>query len=61
MISMVDVRCPNFDDVVWKYVADYANLKRISRCEALRQIVIEHMKLVADAQQKSYEKAKKNV
>ena len=61
MIGMVDVRCPTFDDVVWKYVADYANLKRISRCEALTQIVIEHMKFTAEVHIKSYEKAKKNV
>lgn len=60
-MDMVDVRCPNFDDTVWKYVTDYAKLKRISRCDALRQIVIEHMKVVAEAQQEAYEKAKKNV
>ncbi len=60
-MDMVDVRCPDFDDIVWNYVAEYAKRKRISRCEALKQIVIEHMKIVAEAQQKSYEKAKKHV
>lgn len=58
---MVNVRCPDFDDTVWNYVAGYAKKKRISRCAALQQIVIEHMKIVAEAQNKAYEKAKKNV
>jgi hypothetical protein len=58
---MVDVRCSEFDDVVWTYVAEYARRKGISRCEALRSIVVEHMKVVAEAQKKVYEKAKKNV
>ncbi len=57
---MVNVRCPNFNDAVWNYVAEYAKRKRIPRCEALQQIVIEHMKVVAEAQTKSYEEAKKN-
>lgn len=60
MIKMVDVRCPDFDDTVWNYVAEYAKRKGISRCKALQQIVIEHMKVVAEAQNKAYEKAKKN-
>jgi hypothetical protein len=58
---MVDVRCPDFDDTVWNYVAEYAKRKRISRCEALEHIVIEHIKTVADAHEKKYERAKKNV
>jgi len=58
---MVNVRCPNFNDTVWMYVAEYAKRKRISRCEALEQIVTEHMRFVAEAQRKLYEKAKKNV
>ncbi len=57
---MVDVRCPNFNDAVWNYVAEYAKRKRITRCEALEQIVIEHMKVVAEAQMKSYQEAKKS-
>jgi hypothetical protein len=58
---MVNVRCPNFNDSVWSYVAEYAKRKRISRCEALQEIVVEHMKVVAEAQRKIYEKARKNV
>lgn len=61
LTSMVDVRCSDFDDAVWTYVAEYAKRKGISRCEALRDIVIEHMKVVAEAQRKLYEKAKKHV
>jgi hypothetical protein len=57
---MVNVRCPDFNDAVWNYVAEYAKRKRISRCEALEQIVIDHMRFLADAQAKSYEEAKKN-
>jgi len=44
---MVDVRCSGFKDVVWSYVAEYASRKNIPRCEALENIVIEHMKFVA--------------
>ena len=61
LVYMVNVRCPKFDDNIWVYVAEYAKLKGISRCEALEQIVQEHMKMVADAQQKLYEKGKENV
>jgi hypothetical protein len=57
---MVDVRCPDFDDTVWNYVAEYAKRLHISRCEALQQIVVEHMKVVAEAQKKAYEEAKKD-
>lgn len=57
---MVDVRCPDFDDTVWNYVAEYAKRKGISRCEALQQIVIEHMKVLAEAQKKAYDEAMKN-
>ncbi len=60
MVNMVNVRCPNFHDAVWNYVAEYAKRKRISRCEALQQIVIEHMKVVAETQKKIYERAKKS-
>jgi len=58
---MVNVRCPRFNDTVWTYVTKYAELKRISRCEALEQIVREHMKVVAEAQKKMYERGKKSV
>lgn len=58
---MVDVRCPNFNDTVWSYVAEYAKRNGISRCEALEQIVMEHMKVLAEAQKKLYEEAIKNV
>lgn len=58
---MVNVRCPKFNDAMWAYVAKYAELKGISRCEALEKIVQEHMKIVAEAQRKIYEKEKKHV
>jgi hypothetical protein len=58
---MVDVRCPNFNDTIWNYVAEYAKRKGITRCKALEQIIVEHMKVLAEAQTKMYEKAKKNV
>jgi hypothetical protein len=61
MIHMVSVRCPHFNDTIWNYVAEYAKRKGITRCEALEQIVIEHMKVVAEAQARIYEEAKKNV
>lgn len=57
---MVNVRCPDFNDTVWNYVAEYAKRKGITRCKALEQIVIEHMKVVAEAQNKAYEKVKNN-
>ena len=58
---MVDVRCSNFDDTIWRYVAEYAKRKGISRCEALEKIIIEHMKVVAEAQKKMYERGEKSV
>lgn len=58
---MVNVRCSNFDDTIWSYVAEYAKRKGISRCEALERITMEHMKVLAEAQKKMYERGKKNV
>lgn len=58
---MVNVRCPKFDDTTWVYVVKYAELKGISRCKALEKIVQEHMKMVAEAQRKIYEKGKRHV
>jgi len=58
---MVNVRCSKFNDTIWNYVAEYAKRKRISRCEALEQIVIEHMRVVAEATKKMYEQGKKIV
>ena len=58
---MVDVRCSDFNDTIWRYVAEYAKRKRLSRCKALEQIVIEHMKVVAEAQKEMYERGKKSV
>jgi hypothetical protein len=49
---MVDVRCQNFNDDVWNYVTEYAKKKKISRCEALKSIVIEHMKFMIIEQNK---------
>jgi len=61
MIHMVDVRCSQFNDTVWMYVTEYAKRKKISRCEALEQIAVEHMRFLAEVQRKLYEKGKKNV
>lgn len=61
VVHMVDVRCANFNDTEWRYVAEYAKRKGITRCEALEQIVMEHMKFLAEVQRKLYEKGKKNV
>lgn len=43
---MVDVRCKEFGDNVWTYVVENARLRKMSRCEALEQIVLEHMKFM---------------
>ncbi|MDH5267236.1 MAG: hypothetical protein OEW62_06110 [Candidatus Bathyarchaeota archaeon] len=56
---MVNVRCPNFNDTIWLYVTEYAKRKGMSRCEALQEIVTEHMRFVAETQRKLYEEAKK--
>jgi len=48
---MVDVRCKNFDDYVWAYVAENARLRKISRCKALELIIIEHMKFMNKIQE----------
>jgi len=56
---LVDVRCPGFNDVVWSYVAEYAVRSRVSRCKALEQIVVEHMKFVKWAEEVVSKPAKK--
>ena len=56
---LVDVRCPNFNDVVWSYVAEYAVRKRVSRCKALEEIVVDHMKFVRWAEEVAAKPAKK--
>jgi hypothetical protein len=58
---MVNIRCSNFNDAIWTYVVEYARRKGISRCEALERIVIEHMKVVAEATKKMYEQGEKIV
>lgn len=45
---MVDVRCRELDDDLWAYVVDYAGLRKISRCDALEKIILEHMKFLYD-------------
>jgi hypothetical protein len=47
---MVDVRCPDFNEDLWNYVAEYARKKKKSRCAALEDIVLEHMKFLAKEQ-----------
>lgn len=39
---MTIIRCDDFDPVYWAYVTEYARKKRIERCEALQDIIIEH-------------------
>ncbi len=41
---MVDVRCRELDNDLWTYVTEYARLRRLSRCDALEHIILEHMK-----------------
>ena len=43
---MVDVRCREFENDLWMYVAEYARLRRMSRCKALEHIILEHMKFI---------------
>lgn len=37
--------------MVWSYVAEYAVTKKVSRCKALEQIVVDHMKFVKWAEE----------
>ena len=53
---MVDVRCKNFNDVLWAYVVENANRRGITRCEALQEIVREHMKFLVEAQKERMER-----
>ena len=43
---MVDVRCREFDNALWTYVTEYARLRRMSRCKALENIILEQMKFI---------------
>ena len=47
---MVDVRCRDLDSDLWEYVVEYARLRKMSRCEALGRIILEHMKFLYDEQ-----------
>ncbi len=53
---MVDVRCTNFDDDLWFYVQENARLRDITRCQALEEIVSEHIQLLAKSQKDWLEK-----
>ncbi len=46
MIYMVTIRCEDFSPLFWSYVSEIAKRKQISRCEALEEIVWEHMRFV---------------
>jgi hypothetical protein len=50
VIRLVDVRCKNFNDILWAYVVENANRREITRCEALQEIVKEHMRFLVEAQ-----------
>jgi hypothetical protein len=54
--AVVDVRCKNFNDVLWAYVVENANRRGITRCEALQEIVREHMKFLVEAQKERMER-----
>ena len=47
---MVFVKCDSFEDNVWDYVVEYAHRRGMTRCEALEQIVREHVQLVSQIQ-----------
>jgi hypothetical protein len=53
---VVDVRCKNFNDILWAYVAENAKRREITRCEALQEIVREHMKFLVEAQKERLER-----
>lgn len=52
---MVDVRCKNFNDILWAYVVENADRRGITRCKALQEIVKEHMKFLVEAQKERME------
>lgn len=54
---MVDIRCTGFDDAVWGYVVENARMRKMPRSKALEQIVKEHMRFMAEAQQKKMEES----
>ena len=53
---MVDIRCKEFNSILWTYVVENANRRGISRCEALQEIVKEHMKFLMKAQKEKMER-----
>ena len=46
MSVMVDVRCRELNGDLWTYVVEYARIRKLSRCDALEQIILEHMKFI---------------
>lgn len=53
---MVDVRCKDFNDILWAYVVENANRRGTTRCKALQEIVKEHMKFLVEAQKERMER-----
>lgn len=53
------VRCETFNDLLWTYVAEIAKRKKISRCDALQDIVEEHMRFMAKLEQERKKSGKK--
>ena len=47
---MPSVRCEDFNEVLWTYVAETARRRKKTRCKALQLIVEEHMKFMAREQ-----------
>jgi len=54
---MVDVRCKNIDDTLWAYVAENARLRKTTRCEALEEIIREHMRFMYKEQKERVEQS----
>lgn len=52
---MVDVRCKDFDDLLWGYVVENANRRGVTRCKALQRIVEEHMRFLVREQKERME------
>lgn len=53
---MVDVRCKDFNNILWAYVVENASRRGITRCEALQEIVKEHMRFLVKVQKERMER-----
>lgn len=53
-IAVTIIRCDNIDPVYWAYVTEYARKKRIERCEALQDIIMEHALFAKKAHEQQF-------